>query len=148
MAAVEPRYATARPGQPRRPRKMRVVLGLLERLLRELLRRLARLLQRLLLVLEVLLQERDDVVLAHRLRFRDQAVVDSDLVGLRLDDARQDHGVVEAVLHLSEHRLAFFLETLDRRARLLVRLLAEGAEDLLEVANVTFGLATARVEVW
>src|SRR5437763_8716154 len=117
MAAVEPRYATARPGQPRRPRKMRVVLGLLERLLRELLGRLARLLQRRLLVLEVLLEERDDVVLAHLRGLRDQAVVDRDLVGLRLDDAGEDDGVVQAVVDRPEHRLALLLEPLDRPAR-------------------------------
>src|SRR5215213_6579175 len=50
--------------------------------LRELLAELLGLLQRFLLVLEVLLQQRDDVLLAHRLGVRDQALVSRDLVVL------------------------------------------------------------------
>src|SRR5262249_25324790 len=78
--------------------------------LRELLLRLASLLQRHLLLLQVLLEERNDVVLAHRLRRRDQAVVDGDLVRLGLDDAGEDDGVVQLLVDVLEHLLAFLLQ--------------------------------------
>src|SRR5206468_3216436 len=93
--------------------------------LRELLCRLTRLLERRLFLLEVLLQERDDVLLVHRLSLGDQAVVDGDLVRLGLDQAGEDDGVVEVVRDLLAVLLALLLEPLDRGAGLLFRILAE-----------------------
>src|SRR5690349_22824117 len=115
-------------------------LGGLRRALRELVAHLLGLLQRRLLVLEVFLQQREHVLLAHRLGIRDQAFVDGDLVVLRLADAADDHLVVEAVVDHLQVRLALLLEPLDRRAGRVVRLLAERRERLLEVAHVALRL--------
>src|SRR5262249_11784337 len=108
---------------------------------RELLRRLARLLQRRLLLLEVLLEERDDVLFVDRLGLRDQAVVDGDLVRLALDHAGEDDGVVEVVADLLQFLLAFLFTRLDRRAGLLFGVLAERLERALEVAHLLLCLA-------
>jgi hypothetical protein len=73
-----------------------------------------------LLLLQVLLEEGDDVLVAHRLGLPDQALVDRDLVVLRVGSAAQDHRVDQAVLGLLDQRLALLLDVLDRRARLVV----------------------------
>jgi hypothetical protein len=88
----------------------------------------------------VLLEEGDDVLLAHRLGLRDQALVDRDLVVLRGGGAAQDHRVDQAVLGLLDQRLALVLDALDRRARLVVDLGAKRLERLFQVPDLLLRL--------
>src|SRR5581483_1379854 len=128
------RAARARPSADRRylaPR--RLAPG-------ELHSRLQHFAERVLLLLEILAEERNDVVLAHRVRVRDQVLVDGDLVVLRLRASREDHRVVQLVLRHLQVRLPFLLDALDRRARLLVGLVADRLEDLVEVADLPLRL--------
>src|SRR3954452_5554962 len=110
------------------------------RALRELPAEHLRLLERRLFLLEVLLEERDDVLLAHRLGLHDQTLVHRDLVVLGLANTRDDDMVVEAVVDHLQVRLPLLLEALDRRARRVVDLRAERLEDALEVLDVALRL--------
>ena len=78
---------------------------------------------------------------------RDQPVVDGDLVRLGLDDAGEDDRVVQVVLDLLQGLLTFLLQSLDRRARLLVVILAERVERPLEVADLLLRLAVMLREI-
>jgi len=111
---------------------------------RELPRSPLDLLERVLLLLQVLLEEGDDVLVAHRPGLRDQALVDRDLVVLRVGGAAQDHLVDQAVLGLLDQRLALFLNALDRRAWLVVDLGAERLERLLQVPDLLLRLGLRR----
>jgi hypothetical protein len=55
------------------------------------------LLERRLFVLEILLEERDQILLAHRFGLGDQPFVDGDLVVFDLADAADDDVIVETV---------------------------------------------------
>jgi hypothetical protein len=102
----------------------------------QLLSGLLDLLKRVLLLFEVLRQQPDDVLLAHRLGLGDQALVHRDLVVLGLGGTRQDHGIDDAVIGLLDVRLAFLVDALDGWARAVVGLLAERPERLLEVGDL------------
>src|SRR5436309_8635302 len=80
---------------------------------RQLLRGLLDLLKRVLLLLEVLLQEPHDVLLAHSVGLDNQTLVDRDLVVLGLRRAGQDHGIDHAVVGLLDVRLALLVDPLD-----------------------------------
>ena len=59
---------------------------------------------------------------------------------LGLDHAVEDDRVDEVVVDLLDHLLAFLLQPVDRRARLLLDLFAEGVEDPVQVLNLLLRL--------
>src|SRR3954469_8678323 len=72
-------------------------------LLRDPAHRVLDLLERVLLLLEVLLEERDHALLAHRLRLADEPFIDGDLMVLGRRRSGQDHAVdnrLVAALHV------------------------------------------------
>src|SRR5438128_2206307 len=120
---------------------------LVRELLRDLLRRRSDLFERVLLLLEVLLEERDDVVLAHRLGLRDQALVHRDLDMLGLRRRPEQHRVDQLVVDPLHQPLALGGDPVGRVRVVRAHLRADRLQRLLEVLDLPLGLLEVVVEL-
>ena len=102
--------------------------------------------ERLLLLLQVLVEQSDSPVLAHRLRHPPEAFVRGDLVVLGAGRCAHVHDVDEGLSGLLEELVVLLLEPFEADALLDLRLLAEQLEDFLDVGDVLPALLEVRLE--
>jgi ubiquinol-cytochrome c reductase cytochrome b subunit len=103
-------------------------------------------LQKAALLVKIRVKERHGVATSERLPHSDQVLVHADLVVLGLDRSLEDRQVDERILALLDVRLAFRLDSSDRRAGRGVGLGAEQREQVLQVLHVHPGLGQMPLE--